>query len=55
MFRLCWHEHGGSGLALPWSDALELDLGDRNWLYERINRQRKDEARALEKAAKKKH
>lgn len=55
MFRLCWQEHGGSGLTLPWSDALELDLGDRNWLYERVNKQRKDEARALEKAAKKKH
>jgi len=54
MFRLCWHEHGGSGLVMPWSDALELELSDRNWLYERVNKQRREEARALEKAAKKK-
>jgi hypothetical protein len=55
MFRLCWHEHGGSGLGLSWDEALDLDLADRNWLYERVNKQRKDEARTLEKAAKKKH
>jgi hypothetical protein len=39
---------------MPWADALELDLADRNWLYERVNTQRKEEARALEKAAKRK-
>jgi len=54
MFRLCWQEHGGSGLTMSWSDALELSLTDRDWLIERVDKQRRDEARALERAAKKK-
>ncbi len=39
---------------MPWSDALDLSLIDRDWLIERIGKQRRDEARALEKAAKRK-
>lgn len=51
MFQLCWHQHGGSGLALSFADALDLVVQDRDWLLERIGAQRSKEADALEKAA----
>lgn len=51
MFQLCWHQHGGSGLALSFADALDLVVQDRDWLLERIGTQRSKEADALEKAA----
>jgi hypothetical protein len=52
LFQLCWHQHGGSGLAFSLSDALELPTSDRDWLLERIGQQRSREAKELEKAAK---
>ena len=52
MFQLCWQQHGGSGLAIRWADALELSIADRDWLLERIGEQRSREAREIEKAAK---
>ena len=52
LFHLCWQQHGGSGLVLSLGDALELPVGDRDWLLERIGEQRTREARELEKAAK---
>ncbi|WP_375743663.1 hypothetical protein NR800_37230 [Corallococcus interemptor] len=52
LFQLCWHQHGGSGLAAPLGDALELPTSDRDWLLERMGQQRAQEAKALEKAAK---
>lgn len=51
MFQLCWHQHGGSGLALTFADALELPVHDRDWLIERIGNQRSKEVKELEKAA----
>ena len=51
MFQLCWHQHGGSGLALTLADALDLPVQDRNWLIERIGNQRSREAKELEKAS----
>ncbi len=52
MFQLCWRQHGGSGLGVTYSEALELPLADRDWLLERIGTQRTREAREIEKAAK---
>jgi hypothetical protein len=52
LFHLCWHQHGGSGLQVSLADAMELSIGDREWLLERIGEQRTREAHELEKAAK---
>ena len=52
MFQLAWHQHGGSGLAIPFADALELAVADRDWFVERIGDQREREAAALAQAAK---
>jgi hypothetical protein len=51
MFQLCGHQHGGSGLAITFADALDLPVHDRDWLIERIGGQRSKEAKELEKAA----
>lgn len=50
VFGLCWHQHGGSGLAISFADALDLPVEDAAWLLERIGEQRTQEARELEKA-----
>ncbi|WP_342381896.1 hypothetical protein NVS55_08210 [Myxococcus stipitatus] len=52
LFQVCWQQHGGAGLAVTLHDALELPTTDRDWLIERIGRQRAREAKELEKAAK---
>lgn len=54
LFQLCWQQHGGSGLAITFTDALELPTTDRDWLLERIGQQRTLEAKELQKAARKK-
>jgi hypothetical protein len=54
VFQLAWHQHGGSGLSISMGDALDLAVADRNWLNERIGVEREREARALERAAKRK-
>ena len=50
MFQLCWRQHGGSGLGVGLGEALDLPVGDRDWLLERIGTQRSREAREIEKA-----
>jgi len=40
MFQLCWQQHGGSGLAISFADALNLSLPERDWFLERIGTQR---------------
>lgn len=50
MFAITWHQHGGSGLEASWSDALELEPSDRDWLLQRIAKQRKHEAEEIRKA-----
>ena len=50
---MCWHQHGGSGLGLNMSEALEMSTSDRDWFLERIGDQRSREARELEKTARK--
>ena len=51
MFQLCWHQHGGSGLAITYADALDLTLGGRDWFLDRIGTQRSREAHEIAKAA----
>lgn len=50
MFQLCWHQHGGSGLAISFADALDLSLAERDWFLERIGAQRTKEAQEIAKA-----
>lgn len=50
---MCWRQHGGSGIGVTIADALELPVGDRDWLVERIGVQRSREARELERANRK--
>ena len=52
LFQLCWRQHGGSGLSISMTEALELSAADRDWYLERIGEQRGREARAIEQAAK---
>jgi hypothetical protein len=52
IFKFCWQQHGGSGLAVTLDGALKLPTTDRDWLIERIGQQRAREAKELEKAAK---
>jgi len=47
-----WQQHGGSGAAVSWGDALEMTVLDRDWLLERIDTQRTRESQALTKAGK---
>lgn len=42
-----WHEHGGSGLGMQWSEVNELDAADIRDLYEQMQQQRQDEADAI--------
>ena len=51
MFQLCWRQHGGSGLSISMTEALELSTADRDWYLERIGEQRSREARAIEQTA----
>jgi hypothetical protein len=50
MFQLCWQQHGGSGLAISFADALDLGLEERDWFLERIGTQRSREAAEIAKA-----
>jgi len=46
-FMVLWHQHGGSGLSMTRDDYLGLDVAHRDWLVERINAERKAEAKAI--------
>jgi hypothetical protein len=52
LFQLCWHQHGGSGVNVDLSEAMEMTPADRDWFLERIGDQRSSEVAQLEKAAK---
>lgn len=47
-----WIVHGGSGLGLSFTEVGELDCADIPWLVDRMRKQRRDEAEAIKKAAK---
>jgi hypothetical protein len=51
VFQLLYHQHGGSGLSLSLTEAMDLDLERMRWLLERLGEQRQKEARELEQAA----
>lgn len=53
IFQLSWIQHGGSGLGWSRSDVLDLNLTELDWWLERISDQRGREARAIERACKK--
>lgn len=48
-FALMWHEYGGSGLGMSWNDVNDLGVEDIVWLYERMKKQRHDEAEAMKR------
>ena len=50
MFAITWTSHGGSGLNASWADALDFAPSDRDWLLDRIAKQRKYEADEIRKA-----
>jgi len=50
LFQLSWQQHGGSGLGMTRSEALDLQLDERQWLRERIEQQRERESKQLEQA-----
>lgn len=54
MFQLCWRQHGGSGLGATVAEVLDLSVADRDWFLDRVGEQRQREARAIEKAGKRK-
>jgi hypothetical protein len=54
VFGLLWRQHGGSGLGVTYAEAMDLPLPERDWLLERIARERTREAKEIEKAGKKK-
>jgi len=53
MFQMCWTQHGGSGLHWTRSEVLELEVNELKWFLDRISEERNREARAIERAMKK--
>jgi hypothetical protein len=54
IFGLLYHQHGGSGLNITYSEVLELDLDNIDEFLERLGEARRKEAAAIEHASKKK-
>ena len=52
IFQLSWQQHGGSGLMATLGDVLDLTTSDRDWLLERIGKQRSQEANEISKVNK---
>lgn len=50
IFRLCYHQHGGSGLSFNYESVMEMPLRDLRWYIERLDEQRSAEAAALKRA-----
>ena len=53
IFQLCWVQHGGCGLGWTRSEALDLDVAELDWWLDRVGEQRGKEARAIDRAVKK--
>lgn len=53
IFQLSWMQHGGSGLSWSRAEILELELAELDWWLDRVGDQRGKEARAIERAIKK--
>lgn len=51
MFRLCYHQHGGSGLGFSYDGVQEMPLADLTWYLERLEQARSDDAQALKRGA----
>jgi len=52
IFQLCWVQHGGSGLGWSRAEVLDLEVAELDWWLERVADQRGREARAIERASK---
>lgn len=52
IFQLCWVQHGGSGLGWSRREVLDLEVAELDWWLERVADQRGREARAIERASK---
>lgn len=52
IFQLCWVQHGGSGLGWSRGEVLDLEVAELDWWLERVADQRGREARAIERASK---
>lgn len=50
VFSLCWIQYGGSGLNITWSEALDLEVRDRDSLLQLITDTRESEAKAIRDA-----
>lgn len=47
---VCWHQYGGSGLNISWSEAWELEWDELTMVLEEVERRRTAEANALRNA-----
>lgn len=54
VFRLCYHQHGGSGLTFTPEYVDNLPVADAIWYAERLAREREHEADEIRKALKRK-
>lgn len=52
VFRLCYHQHGGSGLNFTLGDVEDMLICDAYAYVELLDEQREEEARELRKASK---
>lgn len=52
VFRLCYHQHGGSGLNFTLRDVESMLISDAYAYVKLLDGQREDEARELRKANK---
>jgi len=53
-FQLTYKQHGGSGLNWTPADVDNCEVGEVLWQLDRLKKQREQEARAIEKAHRKK-
>jgi hypothetical protein len=49
VFRLCYHQHGGSGLSFDYRGLMDMPLSDFNFYLERLEDERRKEHAALSK------
>lgn len=50
-FRLCWTQHGGSGLNVSLGEVEQMPAADLLWYLDRVRTERQAENEAMKKAA----
>ena len=53
IFALVYQHHGGSGMAISWSDALDMSFDEIEWYADRASAQRQKEAAAMRASSRK--